>query len=384
MAKHAVLSSGAKMWRSLPCTKAELRLDLTLACGQSFRWRETAEGHWTGVMGGRIWTLTQTEDSLWYHIYKNKESSLEDGSDRMRRTGVSVQIESKPENRIKGAPKKDDEEPLAVTSVQDTEEEKEMLRDYFQLNVKLQDLYREWGDTDPHFRHIAHIFTGVRMLRQDPTECLFSFICTSNNHISRIQGMVERLCQALGAQLCQLDQTSYYNFPSLSALADNNEACLRDLGFGYRARFLQQSAKQILDTHGIHWLDGLRSVPYLQARDALRTLPGVGTKVADCVCLMSLDKAEAVPIDTHVWQIAKRDYNYASGNAQKSITDKIHRDIGDFFRKLWGPYAGWAQSVLFCADLKKFQKLKETPHQKEEAPAGMLKGNERRLGCSAH
>lgn len=57
------------------------------------------------------------------------------------------------------------------------------------------------------------------MLRQDPTECLFSFICTSNNHISRIQGMVERLCQALGAPLCQLGETSYHNFPSLSALA---------------------------------------------------------------------------------------------------------------------------------------------------------------------
>lgn len=57
------------------------------------------------------------------------------------------------------------------------------------------------------------------------------------------------------------------------------ESRLRDLGFGYRARFLQQSAKQILDTHGAQWLDSLRTVPYLEARDALRTLPGVGTKV---------------------------------------------------------------------------------------------------------
>lgn len=66
----------------------------------------------------------------------------------------------------------------------------------------------------------------------------------------------------------------------LSALADSSvEACLRDLGFGYRARFLQQSAKQILDNHSLQWLESLRSVPYLQARDALRTLPGVGTKV---------------------------------------------------------------------------------------------------------
>lgn len=50
--------------------------------------------------------------------------------------------------------------------------------------------------------------------------------------------------------------------------------------------------------------------------------------MADCVCLMSLDKSEAVPVDTHVWQIAKRDYKYAAGGGQKTLTDKLHRDIG--------------------------------------------------------
>ncbi|XP_071332685.1 N-glycosylase/DNA lyase [Trachinotus anak] len=361
MATHAVLSSGAKIWRSLACTKSELRLDLTLACGQSFRWRETAEGHWTGVMGGRVWTLTQTDDTLWYHVYKTQDEQKW-VSDRKRRAGISLHEENKSEERLKGALKMEEAELVAVTSAQGTEEEEEMLRDYFQLNVELGELYREWGAADPHFKQIADIFTGVRMLRQDPTECLFSIICTSNNNISRIQGMVESLCQALGTQLCQLDQTSYYDFPSLTALADSSvETCLRDLRFGYRARFVQQSAKKILDNHGLQWLEDLRSVPYQQAHNALCTLPGVGTKVADCVCLMSLDKAEAVPVDTHVWQIAKRDYKYA-GNGQKSITDKLYREIGDFFRGLWGPYAGWAQSVLFCADLKKFQKLKEMPH----------------------
>ncbi|XP_035500242.2 N-glycosylase/DNA lyase [Scophthalmus maximus] len=355
MAKHALRSSGGHMWRSLACAKSELRLELTLACGQSFRWRESGEGHWTGVLGGRVWTLTQTDDTLWYHVYKNREGQT------CGPAGTSSPGVKTSETRTKGAVKEVDEL-VAVASVKDAEEEEEMLRDYFQLNVKLEELYADWRAADPHFKHIADIFTGVRMLRQDPTECLFSFICTSNNHISRIQGMVDRLCQALGAPLCQLDQTSYHDFPALAALADSSvEARLRDLGFGYRARFLQQSAKQILDTHGLQWLKGLRSVPYLQARDALRTLPGVGNKVADCVCLMSLDKAEAVPVDTHVWQIAKRDYKYATGNRQKSITDKLHRDIGDFFRKLWGPFAGWTQSVLFCADLKKFQKLKEMP-----------------------
>ncbi|MED6249557.1 hypothetical protein ATANTOWER_016038 [Ataeniobius toweri] len=359
MARHAVFSSGAKIWKSLECAKSELRLDLTLACGQTFRWRETAEGHWTGVIRGRVWTLTQTEDTLWYYVYKNEGGASGENRDQK-----------------KDSQKIDEEETQSANAQQDAEVEAEMLRDYFQLRVKLGDLYREWGAADCHFKQIADIFTGVRMLRQDPTECLFSFICTSNNHISRIQGMVERLCQALGTPLCQLDQTSYHDFPTLSALADRGvEQRLRDLGFGYRARFLQQSAKQILDTHGLQWLDGLRNVLYLEARGALRTLPGVGTKVADCVCLMSLDKSEAVPVDTHVWQIAKRDYKYTADNGQKTLTEKIHRDIGDFFRELWGPYAGWAHSVLFCADLKKFQNLKEMIRLKQSKKKELCEGN---------
>ncbi|XP_041861061.1 N-glycosylase/DNA lyase isoform X1 [Melanotaenia boesemani] len=356
MAKHAVLSSGAKMWRSMCCLKSELRLDLTLACGQSFRWRETAEGHWTGVMGGRVWTLTQTDDTLWYHVYANNEKHKE--RDDKKKVCVPLPEENRTEKKCKGALIKEEGELQPITAEHNDDVEAEMLRDYFQLHVKLRDLYKDWGSADCHFKKTAEIFTGVRMLRQDPTECLFSFICTSNNHISRIQGMVERLCQALGTPLCQLDHTSYYDFPTVSALADSSvEGCLRDLGFGYRARFLQQSARQILDTHGLQWLEGLRRVPYLEARDALRTLPGVGTKVADCVCLMSLDKSEAVPIDTHVWQIAKRDYKYATNNRQKTLTDKLHKEIGDFFRELWGPYAGWAHS--------KFQSLKETAHLKQ-------------------
>lgn len=122
------------------------------------RWRETAEGHWTGVMGGRVWTLTQTEDTLWYHVYKNQERQREE-SNKMKRTAVSNQVENKTEKRLRGALK--EEEPVAVTSVQENEEEKEMLRDYFQLDVKLDELYKKWGETDPHFRRIANIFTGL-------------------------------------------------------------------------------------------------------------------------------------------------------------------------------------------------------------------------------
>ncbi|KAG9336065.1 hypothetical protein JZ751_003331 [Albula glossodonta] len=304
-------------------------------------WRETGEGHWTGVMGGRVWTLTQTDDTLWYHTYSAPGSEGEVNG-RKRRVEVRPQGSAK---RTKVSVTVKEEEPtegleLKVINTEQDLKDEEALKDYFQLNVNLADLYKQWGAADHHFKKIAKTFTGTA-----PSP-------TTTSH---------------PANFSRYYTFPYHDFPTLQTLADSSvEACLRNLGFGYRARFLQQSARQIVDTHGSDWLDGLRSAPYLEARDALRSLPGVGLKVADCVCLMSLDKASAVPVDTHVWQIAQRDYRCCVGKGQKSLTDKVHKEIGDFFRELWGPYAGWAHSVLFCSDLKKFQKLKEIAVKKEE------------------
>ncbi|XP_064649372.1 N-glycosylase/DNA lyase-like isoform X2 [Lineus longissimus] len=94
--------------------------------------------------------------------------------------------------------------------------------------------------------------------------------------------------------------------------------------------------------------------------EILYQVKGPTNAVADCVCLMSLDKTGAIPVDTHVWQIAMREYMPKLSKA-KSLTDTIYKEIGDFFRDLWGDYAGWAHSVLFSADLKKFQDLKTPP-----------------------
>lgn len=149
---------------------------------------------------------------------------------------------------------------------------------------------------------------GVRVLRQDPVECLFSFICTSNNHISRITAMIERLCQAFGRRLCCLDSRPFHAFPSLSALTGpasprcclchlamassvpthlfccapagaDAEARLRALGFGYRAKFVSGSARAIAEGLGPEGLCQLRAAPYAEARRVLCALPGVGAKV---------------------------------------------------------------------------------------------------------
>jgi len=97
--------------------------------------------------------------------------------------------------------------------------------------------------------------------------------------------------------------TMYHPFPPPSVLAAPGvKSTLRALGFGYRADYIQRTAKMLVDAHGSsispsgtresceEWLTGLRQVSTEDARGELLKFVGVGRKVADCVLLMSLDK----------------------------------------------------------------------------------------------
>ena len=154
---------------------------------------------------------------------------------------------------------------------------------------------------------------------------------------------------------------------------------LRSLSFGYRAEYIQRTAKMLVDTHGLGrplpqndfseaseiWLKQLRNFSTSAAREELLKFVGVGRKVADCILLMSLDKVcseipilylsllfvlifqtEVVPVDTHVYQIALKLYGYKSmSSGKKKMTPKLYEELNHEFLSIWGDYAGWAHSV---------------------------------------
>jgi len=287
-------------------------LDITLKCGQSFRWKTVeSEGEkiFISVLQKQILALKQDEEHVYY-------------------SGVGGDVDQS------------------------------LLQDYFNLSVDLPQLYKQWSLVDPIFLEISRSYPGVRMLRQDPVENLFSFICSANNNIQRISGMVQNMSKEYGELCGELEGESHYAFPSLSSLAKSGvEGRLRELGFGYRARYIEESARKILEQGGEPWLHGLRDLDYTEAKESLLKLSGVGPKVADCILLMSLDQPSSVPVDTHVFQIAKQYLPHL--NQTKTVTARVYAEIGDYFRNLYGEYAGWAHSVLFSADLKHLRDLKQ-------------------------
>ncbi|KAF2088246.1 hypothetical protein K490DRAFT_40434 [Saccharata proteae CBS 121410] len=334
-------------WQRLPVSLTELCINTTLRCGQSFRWRKSANDEWSCALHGRILSLRQDSEFLHYRaIFPSSTESL---------------LTPPPSTVATPAPT-DEEDTLAL------------VKHYFNLTPNLAQLYEQWSSADANFKKRAPKFTGVRILKQDAWEALVGFICSSNNNIARISQMVEKLCVNYGPLIGHVDSQPFHDFPPPSALTDPKvEQHLRQLGFGYRAKYLYKTALMVAEKED-DWLNSLRNPEspvlgidpkpagelveggregYRQAHEELLALQGVGPKVADCVCLMGLGWGEAVPVDTHVWQIAQRDYKFGRGK-HSSLTKATYDAVGNKFRSLWGKEAGWAHSVLFTADLKTF------------------------------
>ncbi|KAJ7109466.1 DNA glycosylase [Mycena epipterygia] len=336
------------MWQTIALPESQLCLSAVLKCGQSFRWISAGSPpnlEYRLCLSDRVVCLKQNPTTLFYRAVL-PDPQLSDLQLSLRQAETLVWLNS-----------------------------------YFQLDVDLQNLYAEWATRDKVFSSIEARFSGIRMLRQDPWENLISFICSSNNNIGRITKMVQGLCRHYSAPLLSLAdpsdplvQVQYHPFPKPALLAAPDVgATLRGLGFGYRADFIQRTAKMLVETHGTgdsaeQFLASLRSASTENAREELLKFVGVGRKVADCVLLMSLDKKEVVPVDTHVHQIAIKHYGLKGSLTSKAtMTPKLYEEINTRLVGVWGDYAGWAHSVLFTSDLKAFASH-GTPKSGETTP----------------
>ena len=298
-------------WKRLT-SASSLNLRLTLTSGQVFTWTEDSEGVWRGVIdkdciflkyGDVIKEEKENQDC---HVYFAHYPADSEGIDAK-------------------------------------------LRDFFQLDTNMSDLYRDWMSSDETGNFINVVkdttFHGLRICRQDPFECLCAFIISQNNHVKRISSILTTIRTSYGDKLLDLpDGSSLHAWPSLSTLADVSEETWRELGLGYRAKYYKLTTLEIQKLGGSSILHDLRSDDIFRAREILTSFTGVGRKVADCVSLFSLDFKWLVPCDTHVLEISKKYF---------SKPEKNHDKIQEKFRTVFGDYAGWAHCVLFAASLKK-------------------------------
>ncbi|XP_062219298.1 N-glycosylase/DNA lyase OGG1 [Phragmites australis] len=302
-------------WHALPLSATDLSLPLTLPTGQTFLWRRTSLSplRFTGAVGPHLLSLSHLPDGSLAFLLHN------DG-DHPASSSV----------------------PAARAA----------LCDYLNAAVPLADLWRQFAAADERFAEVAARLGGggARVLRQDPVECVFQFLCSSNNNIKRIEKMVWALA-GYGERLGEVGGFVFHRFPKIERLARVSEQELREAGFGYRAKYIVGTAKELQAKlgGGEKWLASLRERELPEVIEALCTLPGVGPKVAACIALFSLDQNHAIPVDTHVWKVATQ--YLLPELAGKSLTPKLSVVVADAFVTRFGSYAGWAQNVLFIGQL---------------------------------
>jgi N-glycosylase/DNA lyase len=262
-------------------------LAATLSSGQVFRWRETAEG-WEGIVRGR-----------WARL-------------RAVRGGIEAAT-ARPQS------------------------DWSWLRDFLQVDVDLRAVLEAFPADEP-LRQAVLTCRGLRLLRQEPWECLASFLCSATKQIVQIQQMVSLLCERLGERVAvPCGHEPAFTFPGPERLAAAGEAALRACKLGFRAPHLLAAAHRI--SRGEFSLDRLASFSASRARRELETLPGVGPKIADCVLLFAYGRPDAFPMD--VWVLRALRELYFPG------MKRTPRELREFSRDHFGASAGYAQQYLF-------------------------------------
>lgn len=320
---------------------SELRPSATLTTGQCF--------HWKAIENEDISARTHSKASAWGSHNATEWIGvirLLDGN------SVVLQIKETQANTMYRVLHSTSEDDLDVDAI---------LHDYFQLDESLTQLYSQWSNSCPRLKAIASCIPGVRIVNQDPWECLISFICSSNNNIPRITKMLNALRQEYGNRLASIGNETLYSFPSFQVL--NARATEEDLrnkcGMGYRAKYIIETIHILDQLGGEKYLHDLRAIEDpIVVQEKLLQFSGVGRKVADCVALFSLKQGDSIPVDTHVWNIARRDYDpECTLHDVKSLTPSVYRRVGDLFRMRFPVKSGWAHSLLFVAELPSFRPI---------------------------
>ena len=224
------------------------------------------------------------------------------------------------------------------------------------------DFFRESDDIEKIIKSISKDKTvkmavkkyqGLRILRQDPFQCLISFIVSSNSNIPKIKYCLENISKKFGKKT-KFQNQEFFLFPKPEKLAKASISEITDCGVGYRAKFLREAAKMMVSKK-IDF-EYLKKCNYQEAKESICQIPGVGNKVADCIMLFSLDKLEAVPLDRWIIRILEKYYLKKFEIATKTVTEKQYNILHEKIVNHFGPYAGYAQQFLFKMERENYQK----------------------------
>ncbi len=285
-------------------------LTTTLEMGQVFRWRRIGDWY-SGVLGEYLVHLRQVDGGLEYRVGGEEGESHDIDLGRL-------------------------------------------LHDYFRLGDDLEGIHGRLGS----HRGVAEAidqYPGLRLLRQDPWECLLSYLLSATNSIGGIRQGMEKIAR-LSHRKFRLAGEERYGLPGPADVVEQGEQVLAELELGLASRVLNiyRMASHLARDSSLSELRGNPRVSTAEAVRQLDSYRGIGPKIASCVALMSLDRLDAFPVDRWVGRaLARCDLSSMPGGLSdritggKRLTDPQQYRVAQWARDHFGGYAGYANQYLF-------------------------------------
>lgn len=173
---------------------------------------------------------------------------------------------------------------------------------------------------------------GLRIVQEPLFPTLISFICSTQMRVQRIHKMTQNISKKYGRSL-NLPDGEIYTFPTPNELKQATEKKLKNIGLGYRARYVEESAEMYYQN------PPKLSSKNSEARDQIQDFMGVGVKVADCTLLYGDSRLDVVPVDTWIESAVHQNYPEIQGDSREETARNFERFFGD--------YSGFAQAYLF-------------------------------------
>jgi len=173
-------------------------------------------------------------------------------------------------------------------------------------------------------------YPGLRIIKQDPWECTVFFLCSQFSNIKKIKRNLDLIAEKFGKEII-FKGKKFFTFPPPGAINDLKK--LKKCSVGFRAKYILAVNNAVSD----EFFARLRKLSYIEAKEELMKLPGIGEKVADCILLFSLDFTESFPVDVWMERVMKENY---------AVTLPL-RKMSFFGREKWGKLAGYAQQWLY-------------------------------------
>ena len=223
-------------------------------------------------------------------------------------------------------------------------EDKSCDQKIFRLDDDIKKIFKEISH-DPLIYRLTKAYPGLRLIRQEPHQCLFTFVCASNTNIPMIRRMLYNMTRKFGKHT-KVDGMDFFTFPSATAINKASVDELRDCGLGYRTKAIKAAADAI--SSGRLEFDLLRKSGYYESKKELMQVYGIGNKIADCVLLFSLEKLDAFPIDVWIARALASHYSWLhKSKFHDKITPHQYQQLSDDARRYFGKYAGYAQQYLY-------------------------------------